>query len=119
MATNVTEKDKTLQEIIDWCADLANELRGATDGDFYANVNANLIKADTLTLVIRHCRHLLGRNAPPADAEIEAGAKAFYEALNPDSYPQWDSDCALRAKYYDAMRLAVKAMQGKATEDDV
>lgn len=60
MATNVTEKDKMLNEIIDWCADLANELRDATDGDFYANVNANLIKADTLTLVIRHCRSLLG-----------------------------------------------------------
>lgn len=49
--------------------------------------------------------------------EIVAGAKAFYEALKPDSYPQWDSDCALRAEYYDAMRLAVKAMQGKATEE--
>lgn len=61
--------------------------------------------------------YLRGRNAPPADAEIEAGAKAFYEALKPDSYPQWDSDCALRAEYYDAMRLAVKAMQGKATEE--
>ena len=61
--------------------------------------------------------YLLGRNAPPADAEIEAGAKAFYEALKPDYCPQWDSDCALRAEYYDAMRLAVKAMQGKATED--
>lgn len=63
--------------------------------------------------------YLRGRNAPPADAEIEAGAKAFYEALKPDSYPQWDYDCALRAEYYDAMRLAVKAMQGKATEDAV
>lgn len=41
MAVNVTEKDKTLNEIIDWCADLANELR----------------------------------DAPPADAEIEAVAK--------------------------------------------
>ena len=51
------------------------------------------------------------------DEEIEAGAKAFYEALKPDSYPQWDSDCALRAEYYDAMRLAVKAMQRKATEE--
>lgn len=61
--------------------------------------------------------YLRGRNAPPADAESEAGAKAFYEALKPDSYPQWDYDCALRAEYYDAMRLAVKAMQGKATED--
>lgn len=53
----------------------------------------------------------------PTNEEIEAGAKAFYEALKPDSYPQWDSDCALRAEYYDAMRLAVKAMQGKATEE--
>jgi len=43
MATNVTEKDKALQEVIDWCADLANN-----------------VKADTLTLVIRHCRHMLG-----------------------------------------------------------
>lgn len=59
MATNVTEKDKTLQEVIDWCTDLANELRDAPDGDFYANINANLIKADTLTMVIRHCRHML------------------------------------------------------------
>ena len=38
----------------------------------------------------------------PTNEEIEAGAKAFYEALKPDSYPQWDSDCALRAEYYDA-----------------
>lgn len=58
-----------------------------------------------------------GASRQPTDEEIEAGAKAFYEALKPDSYPQWDSDCALRAEYYDAMRLAVKAMQGKAAEE--
>lgn len=58
-----------------------------------------------------------GASRQPTDEEIVAGAKAFYEALKPDSYPQWDSDCALRAEYYDAMRLAVKAMQGKATEE--
>lgn len=58
-----------------------------------------------------------GAERQPTDEEIEAGAKAFYEALKPDYYPQWDSDCALRAEYYDAMRLAVKAMQGKATEE--
>ena len=57
-----------------------------------------------------------GAERQPTDEEIEAGAKAFYEALKPDSYPQWDSDCALRAEYCDAMRLAVKAIQGKATE---
>lgn len=59
MATNVTEKDKALHEIIDWCTDLANELCDAPDGDFYANINANLIKADTLAMVIRHCQHML------------------------------------------------------------
>lgn len=58
-----------------------------------------------------------GASRQPTDEEIVAGAKAFYEALKPDSYPQWDSDCALRAEYYDAMRLAVKAMQGKAAEE--
>ena len=58
-----------------------------------------------------------GAERQPTDEEIVAGAKAFYEALKPDSYPQWDSDCALRAEYYDAMRLAVKAMRGKATEE--
>lgn len=58
-----------------------------------------------------------GAERQPTDEEIVAGAKAFYEALKPDSYPQWDSDCALRAEYYDAMRLAVKTMQGKAAEE--
>ncbi|MGE8660477.1 hypothetical protein [Bifidobacterium longum] len=61
--------------------------------------------------------YMAGASRKPTDEEIKAGAKAFYEALKPDSYPQWDSDCALRAEYYDAMRLAVKAMQGKATEE--
>lgn len=61
--------------------------------------------------------YMAGASRKPTNEEIEAGAKAFYEALKPDSYPQWDSDCALRAEYYDAMRLAVKAMQGKAAEE--
>lgn len=61
--------------------------------------------------------YIAGATRRPTNEEIVAGAKAFYEALKPDSYPQWDSDCALRAEYYDAMRLAVKAMQGKATEE--
>lgn len=61
--------------------------------------------------------YIAGASRQPTEEEIVAGAKAFYEALKPDSYPQWDSDCALRAEYYDAMRLAVKAMQGKAAEE--
>ena len=64
-----------------------------------------------------HSAYIAGATRPPTGEEIEAGAKAFYEALKPDSYPQWDSDCALRAEYFDAMRLAIKAMQEKATEE--
>lgn len=64
-----------------------------------------------------HAAFIAGATRRPTNEEIVAGAKAFYEALKPDSYPQWDSDCALGAEYYDAMRLAVKAMQGKATEE--
>ena len=61
--------------------------------------------------------YIAGATRQPTYEEIVAGAKAFYEALKPDSYPQWDSDCALRAEYFDAMRLAIKAMQEKATEE--
>lgn len=69
MATNVTEKDKTLQEVIDWCTDLANKLRNAPDGDFYANINANLIKADTLAMVIRHILEKESEEAKPRHDE--------------------------------------------------
>lgn len=62
--------------------------------------------------------YIAGALRQPTDEEIEAGAKAFYEALQPDYYPQWDSNCALKADYIDALRLAIKAMQGKATEDE-
>lgn len=62
MATNITEKNKTLHEIIDWCTSLAKELRDAPDGDFCANININIVKADTLTMVIRHCQHMLDQS---------------------------------------------------------
>lgn len=64
MATNVTEKDKTLQEIIDWCEQLEVEgLRLASallmqhDMDAYGvvqgQINAYKNTAD-------HCRSMLG-----------------------------------------------------------
>lgn len=64
MATNVTEKDKTLNEIIDWCEQLAAEgLRLASallmqhDMDAYCvargQINAYENTAD-------HCRSILG-----------------------------------------------------------
>lgn len=56
MATNVTEKDKTLQEVIDWCTDWAKELCADIEGDYYAN----FMQADALARVIRHCQSMLG-----------------------------------------------------------
>jgi hypothetical protein len=66
MATNVTEKDKTLNEIIDWCKQLAAEgLRLASallmqhDMDAYSvmrgQINAYENTAD-------HCRSMLGHS---------------------------------------------------------
>lgn len=59
-----------------------------------------------------------GAERPPTDEEIEAGAKALYDALNSVCFFSWESaDRASRADYIDAMRLALKAIQGKATEE--
>lgn len=66
MATNVTEKDKTLNEIIDWCEQsaakglrLASALLRQHDMDAYGvvrgHVNAYENTAD-------HCRSMLGYN---------------------------------------------------------
>ena len=56
MATNVTEKDKTLQEVIDWCTDLAKEISSDLNGDYYAN----FMQVHALTRVIGHCQSMLG-----------------------------------------------------------
>ena len=59
-----------------------------------------------------------GATRQPTDEEIEAGAKALYDALNSVCFFSWESaDRASRADYIDAMRLALKAIQGKATEE--
>ena len=59
-----------------------------------------------------------GAERKPTDEEIEAGAKALYDALNSVCFFSWESaDRASRADYIDAMRLALKAIQGKATEE--
>ncbi|MBS6717028.1 MAG: hypothetical protein KH250_07190 [Bifidobacterium longum] len=62
--------------------------------------------------------YIAGATRPPTDEEIEAGAKALYDALNSVCFFSWESaDRASRADYIDAMRLALKAIQGKATEE--
>lgn len=63
MATNATEKDKTLQEVIDWCTDWAKELCADIEGDYYAN----FMQAAALTRVIRYCQSMLGSGSMPPD----------------------------------------------------
>lgn len=56
MAVNVTEKDKTLNEIIDWCADREKQICDAREGDF----SIDYIQVVTLEQVIDHCQSMLG-----------------------------------------------------------
>jgi hypothetical protein len=56
MPTNVTQKDKTLQEVIDWCTARANELTEDMEGDY----EAKLYKVAELLRVIDHCESMLG-----------------------------------------------------------
>lgn len=64
MATNVTEKDKALQEVITWCEQLtidglrlANTLLKKHDLAAYAVVKAQI---DAYRKTTEHCRSMLG-----------------------------------------------------------
>lgn len=64
MATNVTEKDKTLNEIIDWCEQLeveglrlANALLMQHEMDAYGAVKGQI---NAYEKTADHCRSLLG-----------------------------------------------------------
>ena len=64
MATNVTEKDRTLQEVIDWCEQLeveglrlANALLMQHEMDAYGAVKGQI---DAYEKTADHCRSLLG-----------------------------------------------------------
>lgn len=64
MATNVSEKDKALQEVIEWCEQreveglrLANALLQKHDLAAYAVVKAQI---DAYRKTDEHCRHMLG-----------------------------------------------------------
>lgn len=56
MATNVTEKDKTLQAIIDYCDSQAEKLGAEKDADYYANFQRICAYYD----VARYCEKRLG-----------------------------------------------------------
>lgn len=56
MATNVTERNKTLQEIIAWCDQLSTEIKCTED----ATTDRTYGKLRGLYLVCEHCQNLLG-----------------------------------------------------------
>lgn len=64
MATNITEKDKALQEVIDWCEQLeveglrlANALLMQHEMDAYRVVRGQI---DAYGKTVDHCRSMLG-----------------------------------------------------------
>lgn len=71
MATNVTEKDKALQEVIDWCEQLeveglrlANTLLMQRDMAAYVVVKGQI---NAYEKTADHCRSLLGSGSMPSE----------------------------------------------------
>lgn len=66
MTTNVIdaihEKDKALQEVIDFCTNWKNALRDDKEGDCYAN----FVQIDALIRVICKCESMLGSGSMPS-----------------------------------------------------
>lgn len=56
MATNVTQKDKTLNEIMAWCDQLSMEIKCTED----ATTDRTYGKLRGLYLVYEHCQSMLG-----------------------------------------------------------
>lgn len=75
MATNVTEKDKALQEVIDWCEQLeveglrlANALLMQRDIDAYGVVKGQI---NAYEKTADHCRSMLGSGSMPSCLNYE------------------------------------------------
>lgn len=65
MATNVTEKDKALQEVIDWLKDQLDQEQDSihcaqADGTCDDLIGDSVIRALTFAKCIKHCRSMLG-----------------------------------------------------------
>lgn len=76
MATNVTEKDKTLQQIIAWCDRLSTEIKCTED----ATTDRTYGKLRGLYLVYEHCQNMLG-----------------YSGTMPSEVPNQSEDANVRA----------------------
>lgn len=88
MATNVTEKDKALQEVIDFCTNWANALYDDKESGY-----ENFVQADALTRVICKCRFMLGYSGSmpseaPNQSEDADQAQCGYASCI--TYDDWD-----------------------------
>lgn len=76
MATNVTEKDKTLNELIDWCEQLeieglrlANALLMQRDMAAYGVVRGQI---NAYEKTADHCRSMLGSGSMPSEVQNQS-----------------------------------------------
>lgn len=113
MATNVTQKDKTLNEIIDMCVEkrvhyrqFLNDFMLTHSEDWHDSADVTYGerimflrgKIQAFDECAACCETMLGRTAPPTNAEIEAVAKRLCwnscEWDGVDSYAAKDEDDA-------------------------
>lgn len=88
MATNVTEKDKTLNEIMAWCDQLSMEIKCTED----ATTDRTYGKLRGLYLVYEHCQNMLGYSGTmPSDVpnqSEDANVRAV-KPMNKDKQVVW------------------------------
>lgn len=88
MATNVTERNKTLQEIIAWCDQLSTEIKCTED----ATTDRTYGKLRGLYLVYEHCQNMLGYSGTmPSDVpnqSEDANVRAV-KPMNKDKQVVW------------------------------
>lgn len=65
MATNVTEKDKALQEVIAWCDQLSTEIKRTED----VTTDRTYGKLRGLYLVYEHCQNMLGHSGTMSEVQ--------------------------------------------------
>lgn len=89
MATNISDKDKALREVIDFCTNWAHALYDDKEGNCYEN----FVQADALTRVICKCRFMLGYSGSmpseaPDQSEDADQAQCGYASCI--TYDDWD-----------------------------